>query len=203
MSNCAVITTSTDKDLESSSDIGVYLHWSGDRIRVEAFLTYCQMQGFRPPEQDNYGWARLCQVIANTFNGTLSVGIDQLHSLDCDNHENGVYIIKNWEIVDRKFNDEEDEEISMEALQDALDYINEMQPEHMKIQNLQCPKVDWTKVPVDTPVLVKYKNHNTWTKRYFAKYENGAVYVFDYGADSWTYKSVSQYPYVKLANKEE
>lgn len=104
MGNRAVITTSMVDDIENSSDIGVYLHWNGGRDSVEAFLMYCKMQGFRCPEEDNYGWARLCQVIANFFGGDgLSVGIDQCCRLDCDNYDNGVYVIKNWEIVGRKY----------------------------------------------------------------------------------------------------
>ena len=72
---------------------------------MNAFLTYCKMKGYRKPERDNYGWARLVQVIGNFFGGNLTVGIDTLDRLDCDNGDNGVYIIENWEIVDRKYFD--------------------------------------------------------------------------------------------------
>ena len=69
MGNRAVITT-------EERDLGVYLQWNGGRDSVEAFLEYCRMRGFRPPEADSYGWARLCQVIANFFGADgLSVGI--------------------------------------------------------------------------------------------------------------------------------
>ena len=54
-------------------------------------------------KQDNYGWARLCQVIANFFGNGLSVGIDKLENVDCDNGDNGMYIIKDWEIIGREF----------------------------------------------------------------------------------------------------
>ena len=96
MGNRAVITT-------EAKDIGVYLHWNGGRDSVNAFLTYCKLKGYRCPESDCYGWARLCQVIANFFGGELSVGIDRYDRLDTDNGDNGVYVIKNWEIVDREF----------------------------------------------------------------------------------------------------
>lgn len=103
MGNRAVITTSRDNDVSMSNDIGIYLHWNGGRDSVEAFLEYCKRRGFRSPDQDCYGWARLCQVIANFFGGDLSIGIDKCCNLDCDNWDNGVYIIKNWEIVGRKY----------------------------------------------------------------------------------------------------
>jgi hypothetical protein len=63
-----------------------------------------QRTKFRLPEQDCYGWAALVTVISNFFGGTgLSVGIDTLENLDCDNYDNGMYIIKDWEIVGREF----------------------------------------------------------------------------------------------------
>lgn len=103
MGNRAVITASKSLDVAGSSDIGVYLHWNGGRDSVEAFLTYCKMRGFRPPEEDCYGWAYLCAVIGNYFGNGLSIGIDKCYNLDCDNGDNGVYIIENWEIVGRKY----------------------------------------------------------------------------------------------------
>lgn len=96
MGNRAVITT-------QDRDIGVYLHWNGGRDSVEAFLLYCKLKGYRAPEDDCYGWARLCQVIGNFFGGIYSVGIDKYDRLDTDNGDNGTYIIKNWQIVDKEF----------------------------------------------------------------------------------------------------
>ena len=96
MGNRAVIAT-------KNKDIGVYLHWNGGRDSVEAFLAYCKLKGYRYPEDDCYGWARLCQVIGNFFGGGLSLGIDKYDSLDLDNWDNGVYIIEKWEIVGREF----------------------------------------------------------------------------------------------------
>ena len=101
MGNRAVITT-------EAKDIGVYLHWNGGRDSVEAFLTYCRLKGYRCPENDCYGWARLCQVIGNFFGGELSVGIDKYNRLDTDNGDNGVYIIKDWEIIGKEFEPLED-----------------------------------------------------------------------------------------------
>ena len=48
------------------------------------------------------------------------------------------------------------------------------------------PSVDWSKVAVDTPILVNDSNDHEWLKRYFAKYENGSVYAWDNGATSWS-----------------
>ena len=119
MGNRAVITTEEKK-------LGIYLHWNGGRDSVHAFLTYCKLRKFRAPENDNYGWARMCQVISNFFGGDLSVGIDTLDCLDCNNWDNGVYIIKDWEIIGREFfSGEEQQEYD---LLEMLVGIDEAQP---------------------------------------------------------------------------
>lgn len=46
--------------------------------------------------------------------------------------------------------------------------------------------VDWSKVPVDTPILVKDNYEDCWRKRYFAKYENGVVFAFSCGSTKWS-----------------
>lgn len=107
MGNRAVITT---KENWKNGGVGIYLHWNGGRDSVEAFLKYCELKGFRSPSSDSsYGMARLCQVISNFFGGGLSVGINTLWHLDCNNFDNGVYIIEGWEIVDRAYFDGEEQ----------------------------------------------------------------------------------------------
>lgn len=49
------------------------------------------------------------------------------------------------------------------------------------------PKVDWSKIEVDTKVLVRNSEFGSWCKRHFAKYENGEVYTFPDGLSSFTY----------------
>lgn len=129
MGNRAVITT--QKVTPNSKHIGVYLHWCGSRPEVEAILSYCQLQRFRPPEADCYGWARLCQVAASIFHNGLSVGIDTVDRLDCDNWDNGVYIIQDWEIVDRQFF--QGDEDCGEPDTDLIQEINRSVPEHMRL----------------------------------------------------------------------
>lgn len=45
--------------------------------------------------------------------------------------------------------------------------------------------VDWSKIPVDTKILVS-DNGEDWIRRYFAKYEGGRVYAFYDGTTSFT-----------------
>ena len=48
------------------------------------------------------------------------------------------------------------------------------------------PPIDWSKVAVDTPILVNDSNDHGWVKRYFAKYENGSVFAWNGGKTSWS-----------------
>ena len=45
--------------------------------------------------------------------------------------------------------------------------------------------VDWSKVPVDTKILVSCDGEE-WSRRHFAKYENGRVYAWDNGRTSFS-----------------
>lgn len=61
--------------------------------------------------------------------------------------------------------------------------------------------VDWSKVKVDTPILVSNDNKE-WIKRYFARYEDGNVYGWLSGKTSWTATgelSIGHWNYAKLA----
>lgn len=93
MGNRAVITT-------KERDLALYLHWNGGRDTVEPLLKYCELQGYRPPSADSYGWARMAQVMGNFFGGSTSLGIDSFDRLG-DQGDNGVYVIDGWSIAER------------------------------------------------------------------------------------------------------
>lgn len=128
MGNRAVITT---KENFENNGVGVYLHWNGGRDSIEGFLTYCKLQGFRRPEHDCYGWARLVQVIANFFGGGLSIGVDVVSRLDCDNFDNGVYLIEDWQIVGRRYHEGKEQEGY--DMREMLEAIDEHQPESCRL----------------------------------------------------------------------
>lgn len=65
------------------------------------------------------------------------------------------------------------------------------------------PPVDWSKVAVDTPILVNDSNDHRWLKRYFAKYENGIVYAWSNGTTSWTGDRCTPWKLAKLSDKEQ
>lgn len=62
--------------------------------------------------------------------------------------------------------------------------------------------VDWSKVPVDTPIYVREHENNAWEKRHFAFFKNGKVYSWLSGVTSWTAENmdyVFSWRYAKLA----
>lgn len=68
------------------------------------------------------------------------------------------------------------------------------------------PEVDWSKVKVDTPILVRNYESGDWTKRYFAKFVDGKVYAWIGGATSWSADGeldVTSWNCAKLAESED
>ena len=66
-----------------------------------------------------------------------------------------------------------------------------------------APPVDWSKVAVDTPILVRDSEKESWRKRYFAKYYNGIVYAWGGGTTSWSAERSTCWKMAKLAESEE
>lgn len=93
-----------------NDQIGIYLHWNGSPLEVVSFLLYCRIRQIRNTNEDCYGWARFCQIVGNYIGGNLSMGIGLINELDCDNWDNGTYLIKNWNIVDRYYQHEDEKE---------------------------------------------------------------------------------------------
>ena len=71
------------------------------------------------------------------------------------------------------------------------------------LKDYEEPEVDWSKVPVDTLILVRGDEDEEWLRRYFAKYENGKVYAWGNGCTSWTADNMYDWKYAKLAEDEK
>ena len=102
MGNRAVITIK-EKNIPQEDWQSLYLHWNGGRDTVEPLLHVAKLYDIRCQEDSNYAIARLSQLIGNTLGGTLSLGVGTYKQLDTDNADNGVYVVENWEIVDREY----------------------------------------------------------------------------------------------------
>ena len=93
------------------------------------------------------------------------------------------------------------DEKTQEVIEDNLTLDEILQMEFEEIVN-----VDWSKVPVDTKILVS-EDGEDWYRRYFAKYEGGIIYAFPDGLSSFTarykpeyggYRRVCAWKYAKL-----
>ena len=77
--------------------------------------------------------------LAILFGGNLSVGVGIFNRMDTDNWDNGTYIIKDWDIVDRLFTHSKDEKMK-DTMFENLKYINNKQPkdEQLKEEELEA-----------------------------------------------------------------
>lgn len=93
------------------------------------------------------------------------------------------------------------DEKTQEVIEDNLTLDEILQMEFEEIVD-----VDWSKVSVDTKILVS-EDGKDWCRRYFAKYEGGIIYAFPDGLSSFTarykpeyggYRRVCAWKYAKL-----
>lgn len=64
------------------------------------------------------------------------------------------------------------------------------------------PAVDWSKVAVDTKIFVRDCDSEPWNPRYFARFEDGKILAWNYGATSFSaddLNDVSKWNQGKLA----
>lgn len=67
------------------------------------------------------------------------------------------------------------------------------------------PPVDWSKVAVDTKILVRDSEDEEWRRNHFAKYENNIIFAFCSGRTSYSNygcHDVAGWKYAKLAEED-
>ena len=108
MGNRAVLCLRDNKQQRFSQQaVGIYVHWNGGEESIAGFLQSTrEVMGDRLGDV-SYAKARLIERIALFFGGNLSVGVDICKNLDCDNWNNGVYVIDcgTMTVTSRKYND--------------------------------------------------------------------------------------------------
>lgn len=134
MGNRAIITTQREW---CRNGCGIYLHWNGGRDSVNAFLTYCRLKRYRNPSQDSdYSLARLMQVIANWFGGSLSVGIVPARCGAGD--DNGVYIIgEDWRIVKHVDENYEPWKFAEQNEYDLTNFVHDINDKQPKSEQIE------------------------------------------------------------------
>ena len=84
-------------------------------------------------------------------------------------------------------------------------YCNDMVEKWANSEYVESP-VDWSKVAVDTPILVKDYECGNWNRGYFAMYKNGTVFTWYHGETSWSAEGdsdITSWRYAKLAESED
>ena len=71
------------------------------------------------------------------------------------------------------------------------------------VEDQKKPEIDWSKIKVDTPILVRDSEDSKWLERYFAKYEDGLVYAWLGENTSYTTCVAAKWKYAKLAESEK
>ena len=71
------------------------------------------------------------------------------------------------------------------------------------LEDYKEPGVDWSKVEVDTPILVRDGEDEEWNKQHFAECDGKVVCAWRAGKTSWTEDCVMGWKYAKLAESEE
>ena len=82
-----------------------------------------------------------------------------------------------------------------EIKKEVIDWLN---------AEYQEPSVDWSKVPIDTPVLVS-SDGEIWYRRYFAGMRDGKPETYNSGATSWSVDDnrTCVWKYMRLAEDNE
>jgi hypothetical protein len=84
-------------------NVGIYLHNNGGYDTIKPLLDVAKEYGIRG---DDYGIARLAQIMGNFFGGTLNIGVASQDVLDTNNGDNGTYVIDSkFNIIERLFYD--------------------------------------------------------------------------------------------------
>lgn len=126
MGNRAVISFSTSPNAPC-----LYLHWNGGRASVEGFLAAAKDLGYHDAGSQKRDVDQLEQFIRPFFaepNRRLSIYREKVCHADCDNYDNGWYILDphTLEIRNRRFvrGSEEINESKTQEIRDHLVKLN-------------------------------------------------------------------------------
>lgn len=123
MGNRAVVSFSTSPAAPS-----IYLHWNGGRASVEGFLAGCLDAGYAATgdqEQDMDQIERRLRPFFARNNECMSIYRQPVGRADCDNGDNGWYILDptTLAITGRLHNEGEAEEINGDKTADIRTYV--------------------------------------------------------------------------------
>lgn len=108
----------------------------------------------------------------------VSIKKDTLLAAEKNGGKDGIQIVKavsdSIEVTDEVL------DMIMDGKQVISSIIGVYELKGLKLEEQEEPEeVDWSKVEMDTPILVKDHSDDDWIRRYFAKYEKWEIYAWD------------------------
>lgn len=90
-------------------------------------------------------------------------------------------------------------------LRHKTDYNKNIMKVYDRDGNQVWSRIDWSKVPIDTKVLVRDGYNDEWFKRHYAGYneEKNLFKTFDCGLTSWTTNNTTNWTQCKLEGEED
>ena len=127
-----------DQEFDPEKTVGVYMHWNGGRDSIDAFLlaTKEAMKGRVDPA---FAPARFVQCVTTWMPGNSSVGLATCNELDCDNGDNGTYLVDpaSLEIHGRRHYDHEEQ--AGYDIREIADQIAARLPKELPLGTMSAP----------------------------------------------------------------
>lgn len=175
MSNSAIIRFKDNYFCE------VYLHWNGGIESIVGFLKYCELKGYRDGD-----FARFIQVVGNFFGGGNTIYLEKFNSnIDTDN---GIYLVHNWKIVNKKV----DKNIfTKQSFKELFRIINSTQrkEEQLPEKLFDCKEVSVDDLKIGDTVFMYDSLYYNYNERVIVGKHEDKFYVNGFKDDNGSYET--------------
>lgn len=152
-----------------------------------------KIKGFKSLVFDDYGLDQIGQMVKGVDQFAYNKGLEDAWKIATMIYKSSYHDgLKGFEV--KKYFGCTIDEIHKLPIQEVVKGFRRYEED----QNL-----DWSKVPVDTPILVRDNDANVWKKRYFAKYEDGKVHTWRGGKTSWSNNKATTFEWNQAKLPEE
>ena len=175
MSNSAIIRFKDNYFCE------VYLHWNGGIESIVGFLKYCELKGYRDGD-----FARFIQVVGNFFGGGNTIYLEKFNSnIDTDN---GIYLVHNWKIVNKKV---DKNILTKQSFKELFRIINSTQrkEEQLPEKLFDCKEVSVDDLKIGDTVFMYDSLYYNYNERVIVGKHEDKFYVNGFKDDIGSYET--------------
>ena len=175
MSNSAIIRFKDNYFCE------VYLHWNGGIESIVGFLKYCELKGYRDGD-----FARFIQVVGNFFGGGNTIYLEKFNSnIDTDN---GIYLVHNWKIVNKKV---DKNILTKQSFKELFRIINSTQrkEEQLPEKLFDCKEVSVDDLKIGDTVFMYDSLYYNYNERVIVGKHEDKFYVNGFKDDNGSYET--------------